>query len=121
MIQMDASRKTADQPFLRDKSTISPKTVSDGEKTLPRIYKKILFCDTKLGSGTESQTRQSCGGKTANTLHYFCAVGQLTFKTDERTVLLTLNGRAFYVLHYPANQEEKLSRLSFELVDPNTD
>jgi len=71
MIQMDASRKTADQPFLRDKSTISPKTVSDGEKTLPRIYKKILSCDTKLGSGTESQTRQSCGGKTANTLHYF--------------------------------------------------
>src|SRR5438876_1717236 len=47
MIQMDASRKTADQPFLRDKSTISPKTVSDGGNTLPRIYKKILSRDTK--------------------------------------------------------------------------
>src|SRR6266480_1569963 len=47
MIQMDASRKTADQPFLRDKSTISPKTVSDGENAFPRIYKKILSHDTK--------------------------------------------------------------------------
>src|SRR5438034_9185841 len=97
MIQMDASRKTADQPFLRDKSTISPKTVSDGEKTLPRIYKKILSCDTKLGSGTERQTRQSCGGKTANTLHYFCAVGQLTIKTDEGLVLLSIKGRGLYL------------------------
>src|SRR6266702_3210889 len=120
MIQMDASRKTADQPFLRDKSSISPKTVSDGEKTLPRIYKKILSCDTKLESGTESQTRQSCGGKAANTLHYFCAVGRLTIKTDERPVLLSLDGRGFYVLHYSAIPEEKLSRISFDLVDPNT-
>src|SRR6266702_8274853 len=48
MIQMDASRKTGDQPFLRDKSTISPKTVSDGESTFPKIYKKILSRDADL-------------------------------------------------------------------------
>src|SRR6266516_195909 len=65
MIQMDASRKTADQPFLRAKSTISP-------------------------------------------------------KTDERPVLLSLDGRGFYVLQYSAIPEEKLSRISFDLVDPNT-
>src|SRR2546421_7332946 len=34
-IQMDTSRKTADQPVLRDKSTISPKTVSDSKNTPP--------------------------------------------------------------------------------------
>jgi len=50
-------------PFLRDKSTISPKTVSDGEKTLPRIYKKILSCDTKLGSGTKSRQDSLAGEK----------------------------------------------------------
>jgi len=34
--------------FLRDKSAISPKTVSDGESAFPKIYKKILSRDTRL-------------------------------------------------------------------------
>ena len=42
MIQVDASRKTADQPFLNDMSGISPKTISHSENTPPRIYKKIF-------------------------------------------------------------------------------
>ncbi len=44
----------------------------------------------------------------------------MTIKTDQRPVLLSLNGRGFYVLHYSAIPEEKLSRISFDLVDPNT-
>ena len=47
MIQVDASRKTADQQVLLDKSAISPKTVSNGENTLPRIYKIKNSRDTK--------------------------------------------------------------------------
>src|SRR6266487_2551136 len=47
MIQMDASRRMVEWPFPRDKSAISPKTVSDGENILPRIYKKIISRDTK--------------------------------------------------------------------------
>src|SRR5438445_2604899 len=47
MIQMDASRGMVEWPFPRDKSAISPKTVSDGENILPRIYKKIISRDTK--------------------------------------------------------------------------
>ena len=35
-------------------------------------------------------------------------------------MLLSLDGRGFYVLHYTAIPEEKLTRISFELVDPNT-
>src|SRR6266571_5760619 len=38
-------------PFLRDKSTMSPKTVSGGESTFPKIYKKILSRDTRLFFG----------------------------------------------------------------------
>jgi len=48
MIQMDVSRKTVDYPFLRDNSTISPKTVPNSRSTFPTIYKKILSRDTKL-------------------------------------------------------------------------
>jgi len=44
----------------------------------------------------------------------------LTIKTDERPVLLSLNGRGFYVLHYSAIPEEGLTRINFDLVDPNT-
>jgi hypothetical protein len=33
---------------------------------------------------------------------------------------LSLNGRGFYVLHYSAIPELGLTRISFELVDPNT-
>lgn len=44
----------------------------------------------------------------------------MTIRTDERPVLLSLNGRGFYVLHYSAIPEQGLTRLSFDLVDPNT-
>lgn len=35
-------------------------------------------------------------------------------------MLLSLDGRGFYVLHYSAIPEQKLTRISFDLVDPNT-
>ena len=35
-------------------------------------------------------------------------------------MLLSLNGRGFYILHYSAIPEEGLTRISFDLVDPNT-
>ncbi len=35
-------------------------------------------------------------------------------------MLLSLDNRGFYVLRYSAIPEEKLTRISFELVDPNT-
>jgi hypothetical protein len=33
---------------------------------------------------------------------------------------LSINGRGFYVLHYSAIPEQGLTRMSFDLVDPNT-
>src|SRR5207245_2473149 len=45
---------------------------------------------------------------------------EVTIKADERPVLLSLNGRGFYVLHYSAIPEEGLTRISFDLVHPNT-
>jgi hypothetical protein len=44
----------------------------------------------------------------------------LTLDPQEKPVLLSLNGRGFYVLHYTAIPETSLTRISFELVDPNT-
>ena len=44
----------------------------------------------------------------------------MTINTDERPVLLSLDGRGFYVLHYSAIPEEGLTRINFDLVDPNT-
>jgi hypothetical protein len=44
----------------------------------------------------------------------------LTIKSDERPVLLSINGRGFYVLHYSAIPEQGLTRINFDLVDPNT-
>jgi hypothetical protein len=44
----------------------------------------------------------------------------LTLNPQEKPVLLSLNGRGFYVLHYTAIPETSLTRISFELVDPNT-
>jgi hypothetical protein len=44
----------------------------------------------------------------------------LTIRTEERPVLLSLNGRGFYVLHYSAVPENLLTRINFDLVDPNT-
>lgn len=39
---------------------------------------------------------------------------------NERPVLLSLDGRGFYVLHYSAIPEHGLTRITFDLVDPNT-
>ena len=39
---------------------------------------------------------------------------------NEKPVLLSLDGRGFYVLRYSAIPEEKLTRINFELVDPRT-
>jgi hypothetical protein len=44
----------------------------------------------------------------------------LTVDQASKPVLLSLNDRGFYVLHYSAIPEESLTRISFELVDPNT-
>ena len=44
----------------------------------------------------------------------------MTIRSDERPVLLSLDGRGFYVLHYSAIPEKELTRISFDLVDPNT-
>ncbi len=44
----------------------------------------------------------------------------MTLDPQEKPVLLSLNGRGFYVLHYTAIPETNLTRISFELVDPNT-
>jgi hypothetical protein len=33
---------------------------------------------------------------------------------------LSINGRGFYVLHYSAIPEQGLTRISFDLVDPNS-
>ena len=35
-------------------------------------------------------------------------------------MLLSINRRGFYVLHYSAIPEQGLTRISFDLVDPNT-
>jgi len=37
LLQMATCRKTADSRVARDKPGISPRNVSDGERTLPRI------------------------------------------------------------------------------------
>lgn len=44
----------------------------------------------------------------------------MSVNQDEKPVLLSLDGRGFYVLRYSAIPEEKLTRINFELVDPNT-
>ncbi|TMI30584.1 hypothetical protein E6H28_05410 [Candidatus Bathyarchaeota archaeon] len=38
----------------------------------------------------------------------------------DKPILLSLDGRGFHVLRYSAIPEEAMTRLSFELVDPNT-
>jgi len=42
ILQMETGRKTADSPVLREKQVISPRNVSDGEWTRPRIQKKTF-------------------------------------------------------------------------------
>ena len=44
----------------------------------------------------------------------------MSVNPNEKPVLLSLDGRGFYVLRYSAIPEEKLTRINFELVDPNT-
>ncbi len=44
----------------------------------------------------------------------------LTINSGERPVLLSLNGRGFYVLHYSAIPENEFTRIRFDLADPNT-
>lgn len=44
----------------------------------------------------------------------------MSLDPNEKPVLLSLDGRGFYVLRYSAIPEERLTRISFELVDPNT-
>lgn len=44
----------------------------------------------------------------------------LAVNSEERPVLLSLDGRGFYVLHYSAIPEDEFTRIRFELTDPNT-
>jgi hypothetical protein len=44
----------------------------------------------------------------------------LTVNSDQRPVLLSLDGRGFYVLHYSAIPENEFTRIRFDLADPNT-
>ncbi len=49
-----------------------------------------------------------------------CKRANLTINSGERPVLLSLNGRGFYVLHYSAIPENEFTRIRFDLADPNT-
>lgn len=40
--------------------------------------------------------------------------------SQERPVLLSLDGRGFYVIHYTAIPEKEFTRIRFDLADPNT-
>jgi hypothetical protein len=44
----------------------------------------------------------------------------LTVNSQERPVLLSLDGRGFYVIHYTAIPENEFTRIRFDLADPNT-
>lgn len=44
----------------------------------------------------------------------------MTVNSDERPVLLSLDGRGFYVIHYTAIPENEFTRIRFDLADPNT-
>ena len=44
----------------------------------------------------------------------------MTVNPEERPVLLSLDGRGFYVIHYSAIPEKQLTRIKFDLADPNT-
>lgn len=49
-----------------------------------------------------------------------CKRANLTINSGERPVLLSLDGRGFYVLHYSAIPENEFTRIRFDLADPNT-
>ena len=44
----------------------------------------------------------------------------LTINSEERPVLLSLDGRGFYVIRYTVIPENEYTRITFELADPNT-
>lgn len=44
----------------------------------------------------------------------------MSVDSQERPVLLSLDGRGFYVIHYSAIPENEFSRIKFDLADPNT-
>ena len=44
----------------------------------------------------------------------------MTVNPVEKPVLLSLDGRGFHVLRYTAIPEAQLTRITFELVDPDT-
>ncbi|MBO0887939.1 hypothetical protein J2P12_02450 [Candidatus Bathyarchaeota archaeon] len=44
----------------------------------------------------------------------------MTVNPEEKPVLLSLDGRGFYVIHYSAIPENELTRIRFDLADPNT-
>lgn len=44
----------------------------------------------------------------------------MTVNSEECPVLLSLDGRGFYVLRYSAIPENDLTRIRFDLADPNT-
>ena len=44
----------------------------------------------------------------------------MAVNSQERPVLLSLDGRGFYVLQYYAVPEKDYTRIRFDLVDPNT-
>jgi hypothetical protein len=44
----------------------------------------------------------------------------MAVNSEERPVLLSLDGRGFYVIHYTAIPESDLTRIRFDLADPNT-
>ena len=44
----------------------------------------------------------------------------MTINSEDRPVLLSLDGRGFYVIRYTAIPENDFTRINFELADPNT-
>jgi len=74
LLQMDASRKIANSPVLREKPAISPRNVSTSEWIVPRIYKKIISRDTKLAVErelTKSNTHLACSLEDRNCIDCF--------------------------------------------------
>ena len=44
----------------------------------------------------------------------------LTIDSENRPVLLSLDGRGFYVIRYSTIPEKEFTRITFELADPNS-
>jgi hypothetical protein len=87
---------------------------------LRKFSKVVAPRDTKPGRGTGNRIEWTRAEKRLISRIVSEHLNLLTIKTDERPVLLSLNGRGFYVLHYSAIPEQGLTRINFDLVDPNT-